>query len=343
MRESSRTLRDKVNALSTPYTYRRIDRNSQTVTTIETHMSWVFLTKNFAFKLKKPTFRPPLDFRTSALRRIHCEAEITLNRRLSKNVYLKTLPLLETARKSIELSGEGESIDWLVWTRRLEADACLEHMIRNNKINQISNIDQIIIKISEFIRRAEVIKTSPEAYLKDLFAHTYRISSGLISLDLNLDNEKISRFNAVLNYYLKANSQAFSRRASSGCIIHGHGDLRPEHIFIEDEVQIIDCLEFCRDLRCLDLVDDLCLLMIECQRLNAYDLGEAILHGCLKTIHDHSGAELICFYSALKSLQRGLLAGLHLVNKVSPSSDYVKWRSRTNSYIDVAEHWIKRL
>ena len=53
------------------------------VTRRETHMSWVFLTSDRAYKLKKAVRFPYLDFSTLARREAACRAEINLNRRLA--------------------------------------------------------------------------------------------------------------------------------------------------------------------------------------------------------------------------------------------------------------------
>jgi aminoglycoside phosphotransferase family enzyme len=54
----------------------------------ETHISWVFLTAERAYKVKKPVVLPFLDYGTAARRRIMCRAEVALNRRLAPDVYV---------------------------------------------------------------------------------------------------------------------------------------------------------------------------------------------------------------------------------------------------------------
>ncbi|MCU0273835.1 MAG: hypothetical protein MUE34_11450, partial [Acidimicrobiales bacterium] len=61
---------------------------------VETHMSWVFLTRDRAWKMKRPVHLPPLDYRTLEDRRVDCEAEVRLNEALAPGVYLGTTPLV---------------------------------------------------------------------------------------------------------------------------------------------------------------------------------------------------------------------------------------------------------
>ena len=71
-----------------------------------------------------------------------------------------------------------------------------------------------------------------------------------------------------------------------GCVVEGHGDLRPEHILLSDPPAVIDCLEFDRDLRVLDRAEELCVLEIECARIGHAATGRWLLDACLARLAD---------------------------------------------------------
>ena len=96
--------------LHDPATY---EENLRNVESIETHISWVFLTDKFAYKLKKPVRFDFLDFSTPQLRRAACDEEVRLNRRLAPHVYLGVIPIT-TQRGKLHLGGEGTPVDWVV-------------------------------------------------------------------------------------------------------------------------------------------------------------------------------------------------------------------------------------
>ena len=96
------------------------------VEAVETHMSWVFLTERHAYKLKKPVRTPFLDFSSIASRRRHCEAEVSLNRRLARGVYLDTVRLAADPAGKLQLGGKARVVDWLVKMRRLPAPVRLD-------------------------------------------------------------------------------------------------------------------------------------------------------------------------------------------------------------------------
>ena len=64
----------------------------------ETHISWVFLMGDRAYKLKKPIVLPFVDYGTPARRRVMCEEEVRLNRRLAPEVYLGVRAVVATPR-----------------------------------------------------------------------------------------------------------------------------------------------------------------------------------------------------------------------------------------------------
>ncbi len=85
----------------------------------ETHISWVFLTDQYAYKLKKAVRFEFLDFSTPALRHRACVDEVRLNQRLAPDVYLGVLPVTRDSKGTLALNGDGHEIDWVVQMRRL--------------------------------------------------------------------------------------------------------------------------------------------------------------------------------------------------------------------------------
>lgn len=336
MRQAEPSLEAKVAALRDPGTYPGCDA----VTAIETHMSWVFLAGDSAYKLKKPVLRPLLDFTTTVLRRAHCHAEVALNRRHTSNVYRGVVPLAATAGSRLKLRGDGLPVDWLVWARRLDQDLALDHLIRSHAEPR-DRLDDVVDRLCTFYRSAERVETSPAAYTSRLGRRLFALADDLKRPALELDSECIETVTRVLWAFFEADRAEFERRARSGAIVEGHGDLRPEHVFFEDHVQIIDCLEFCRDLRCRDLADDLSLLLLECERLGAHSYGDDIVRACLIALATRPSARVMAFHTAVQALQRALLAVLH---NIEPGAvDREKWRSRALTYLDLAKTWAGRL
>jgi aminoglycoside phosphotransferase family enzyme len=96
-------------------------------------------------------------------------------------------------------------------------------------------------------------------------------------------------------------------RAAGGCVVEAHGDLRPEHILVDDPPAVIDCLEFDRNLRILDRAEELEFLSLECARLGHAATGERIARDCLARLHDDVPPALRRFYRSHRAATRAKL------------------------------------
>ena len=73
---------------------------------IETHISLLFLTGNHVYKVKKPVDFGFLDFTSLEKRKLFCEEEVRLNRRLSPDIYLGVVRITREGNR-ISLGREG--------------------------------------------------------------------------------------------------------------------------------------------------------------------------------------------------------------------------------------------
>lgn len=112
-------------------------------------MSWVFLTDERVYKLKKPVRRTFLDFSTVAKRRFFCEKELRLNRRLAPETYLRVVPLYRLATGTFSLAGGGRIVDWLVEMKRLPQTDMLDERIAKSSVLP-RQIDSVAARLAEF-------------------------------------------------------------------------------------------------------------------------------------------------------------------------------------------------
>ncbi|HYP37060.1 MAG TPA: hypothetical protein VEQ62_12050, partial [Stellaceae bacterium] len=131
------------------------------------------------------------------------------------------------------------------------------------------------------------------------------------------------------------------QRLEARRVVEGHGDLRPEHICLGSTPRIIDCLEFRPDLRCLDPVDELAFLAMECERLGARSIGRVLFHHYCRRTGDCPPPVLIAFYKAIGALIRARIAILHL--QEMPVRDPAKWPKRAAEYLKIARRECRHL
>src|SRR6516164_12461 len=323
------SLADKVAFLSRGDAYRP---SVAEVARRETHMSHVFLAGDQVFKLKKPVRFPYLDFSTLQRRESACRAEIELNRRLAPDVYRAVVPLVRSAT-SLAIGDGGEVVDWLVVMKRLDENQMLDRVIAAGQL-QRWQIDRLASTLVQFYRRAPTSLASPAAHIANLargIAYNRRI---LFDPRFHLPLGRVRHVDGVLRRFLKERHCLLAERVRARHIIDGHGDLRPEHIWLGDPVRIIDCLEFNRSLRAVDPFDEIAFLSLECERLGAVWAGEYIRRRIAAGLRDGRSAELFLFYRCHRATLRARLAIAHLFepNPRTPQ----KWPRLAREYLRIA-------
>jgi aminoglycoside phosphotransferase family enzyme len=305
----------------------------QRVEVRETHMSWIFLTDQRAYKLKKPVRRDYLDFSTIEARRFSCHEELRLNRRLAGPVYRSVMPLLLGAGGELSLTGPGEVVDWLVAMNRLPEHAALDHRLRRGAVRP-EEIERIALTLAPFYRAAEKIATS-EADYRRRFADTIALDRRkLLVPPFDLPADQVEGAAAELTNFLDQYAGLLSARAEGGMIVEAHGDLRPEHVFLMPEPLIIDCLEFNRGMRLLDPAEELAYLSMECAALGADWVGGRLFFNYARLAGDDPPERLIRFYRARRALLRARLSAEHL--ETPGLLDPVKWRTKARAYLALA-------
>jgi uncharacterized protein len=305
---------------------------------VETHMSCVFLTDAFAYKLKKPVRYEFLDFTTMAQRRLSCEEELRLNRRLAPDVYLAVVPLTVHANGALALDGVGLQVDWLVKMRRLSASRMLDAAIASNALSD-EDVDGVAGVLARFYAAAEPVATDPLAYPRRFERDIELSRRELLAHGLSLD--EIDAPLTLQLRFLKGRRHLLERRALDGRIIEGHGDLRPEHVHLGPPPRIIDCLEFNRALRLVDPVDEICFLTMECERLGAALAGERVLAAYGAATGDRPPAQLALFYKSFRACLRARLAIWHLRDEVIDNP--AKWVARAREYVQLSSRYAEAL
>jgi len=326
----------KVAFLSRPESYAE---PTQRVEVLETHMSWVFLTDTAAWKLKKPVRSRYLDFSSETARHLDCEEELRLNRRLSEGVYLGSVPLALDPEGGLRL-GEGDKVvDWLVKMRRLPGERMLDRLLRERTL-QREDFSRVIERLACFYRDAAPVAMLPAQYRARFVAEIAENRRELSAPVYGLPLEWVEAICAQQIALLERQPGLFDERAFTGRIVEAHGDLRPEHICLEEPPQVIDCLEFSRELRLLDPVDELGFLALECERLGAPELATTIFGIYTAVTGDAPPAVLVHFYQSYRACVRAKIAIRHLAD--AAPREPAKWPTQARAYLALAREHLQR-
>lgn len=333
------TLEEKVDFLSRRDAYP--GRPAQ-VDAVETYMSWVFLTPGDVYKLKKPLSREHLDFSTAEARLRNCRAEVELNRRLARGVYRGVEALSVDAGNRLQLgkSADTRPVDWLVHMRRLPADCMLDALLKEKRASR-DELEHVARFLADFYRWAAKADFRPEQYLQRQYARIEANANAMLEPRYRLPAAQIERIGAAQRRFLTDHSEFLARRVEQRLIVEAHGDLRPQHICIGEPPLVIDCLEFNRELRLLDPVDELAYLGVECEKLDAGFAGEAFFDIYRRRIDDPVPDALIAFYKSCRAVLRAGLCARHLDDEHQRARG--DWHAEARRYLDVAEHYSRSL
>jgi len=302
-------------------------------------MSWVFMAGERVYKLKKPVRFPYLDFSTLERRTAACQAENTLNRRLAADVYLGVVPLIATPA-GYAIGGHGPVADWLVVMRRLDESQTLEAALGDRKVTQ-AQVHRLAAILGWFYSHASHVMISPESYL--LSQHKAITTDRRVLLDpaFDLPRGSVERIADVQLRFLRQRSAQLAGRVHRRFIRDGHGDLRPQHIWLSGTFPIIDCLEFDAALRASDALDEIAFLHLECERLGGRWVGDILRHRLAIALSDNPDSGLFLYYRIGRAMLRARLSIAHLADTHPRTPE--KWPRLTRTYLSLARRDAMRL
>jgi hypothetical protein len=292
---------------------------------IETHISSVFLSDELVLKFKKAVQFDFIDMSTLEKRWAACQKEVMLNRRLAPDTYLGVLPLSEAHSNSLDNliccnSEHGHKIP----PNTVEAAVLMKRLPEEQQLlNRLSSRDcrDEITALGELLAQFHREHRIPAAEL-DIPKFTedmlQRILDNFSALAVGVDSKLSSAASHALSIaesYTKgiiANNlkEMLTSRCSDGWIVDGHGDLRAEHVYIlENKISAIDCLEFNKELRTIDVLNDIGFLCMDLERLRRADLASLLLKSYAKQL-DLRAKSLLTFYKSYRAMVRAKVAYL---------------------------------
>lgn len=303
---------------------------------LETHASLVFLTRQRAFKLKKPVRMPHADMRRLSARRHFCEEELRLNRALAGAVYRGLVPVTVHPGGGLALGGPGRVVDWLVEMDRLPAADMLDQRILGDRPPDGTEIARVGACLVAFYGRQPASPAHARAYHARLSRELATDIAHLREMAGLLGPTALEALAARVPQQLEAAHAEIAARGAAGVVLEGHGDLRAEHVCLLHPPVLFDRVEFDHDFRLIDPHDEIGALGLDCERLGAPWIGPA-----LTAQLDASGMAapsdgLSALYRALRCLTQARLSIDHL-RDAHPRTPG-KWAPRARWFIAAARH-----
>lgn len=247
----------------------------------ETHISWVLLGPQWAYKIKKPLQFDFLDFSTLAQRKHYCEREVELNNRLSEGIYQAVLPVRQSDGK-FRLGEEGQIVDYAVQMKRMDSDQRMDLRLQAGSVGE-REMQQLAGQLSAFHQRAESIQqpVSIKQQFED-FADILSARTMLEELHGKAAGKHLAESVGRAKSFLAQHAKRMEARQTAGFVVDGHGDLHGRNIFLLDPPVIFDCIEFNDELRHIDILDELAFLCMDLHYHQQPQLEAALLQAYRK-------------------------------------------------------------
>lgn len=302
----------------------------------ETHISLLFFTGNYVYKLKKPVNFGFLDFSTLEKRRYFCEQEIILNRRLSSDIYLGVINITYDGKK-ISFDGSNETVEYAVKMRQIPEELLMNNLLKEGKVTS-KMIEAISEKLVKFYLSAETndeIKgyAKPERIKQDTdenFEQTEKY------INITIDNDTYRIIREKTNSFLKERKDLFYERIKDDRIRDCHGDLRLEHIFWGNEISILDCIEFNKRFRYTDVAADLAFLSMDLDYHERGDLNQPLIGTYIEKSGDDSIKKVLDFYKCYRAYVRGKVESFRLDDPTFQDDEKKEAQKKAKRYFNLA-------
>jgi uncharacterized protein len=291
----------------------------------ETHISWVFLVGDRAYKLKKPVILNFLDYGTPARRRAMCHEELRLNARLAPDLYL-AVKAVTAGGGRLEITDETDpaAIDYVVEMRRYDEDATLAMLADARRLThgQMTTVGASLAAFHAGCPSREVARGSLSVR-DELHENLSELADACADPALTCRIRALGRF---LDAFLTVHEAMLDERAQRGLIREVHGDLRCEHVVMAPRLGIVDCVEFDPGLRTLDVADDLAFLVMDLCAHGAEPAARELIAAYRSAGGDCGRDELVWFFAVHRALIRAKVALVRSRQPTAVARDYSEVR-----------------
>ncbi len=306
---------------------------------VQTQMSFVFLTGELVYKVKKAVNLGYLDYTTLEKRHFFCHQELKLNRRLCPNAYLDIV-VINNDKGKIQINGKGEPIEYATKMSQLPQKRMMDVLLRSGQLNQ-EMITQVAEKLAIFHQGTE---TNPEI---SAFGRTEVISQN--NQENFYQTEKYigtsilaPQYDRILSYtteFINTNSALFQNRIRESKIRDCHGDLHAAHICFTNDICIYDCIEFNDRFRYSDVASEVAFLAMDLDRYQERNLSRHFINTYVEQSEDIDLLKLLNFYKCYRAYVRGKVESFKQDDPHIPANEKAQSLIVAREYFNLAESY----
>jgi aminoglycoside phosphotransferase family enzyme/predicted kinase len=283
---------------------------------VETHISWVFLTGRYAYKVKKPVKLPFVDFSTLQRRKRFCDEELRVNRRFAPELYRRVVPIGRSGEAP--RVGRTPAFEYAVEMREFPSDARLDRRLAANDVPRAA-FGELGARLAELHARLPRLRGAAAG---EISAAALRNVDELEAAVAKGDDRTLAALRTWTARQCERLHPIFAQRAAAGAHRECHGDLHLQNLLWRDgKIVAFDALEFDRKLRDIDRLSEIAFLAMDLQAHGRGDLAYEVLSRYLETCGDYGGVDVLPFYLVYRALVRAKVAAIKAAQSAAEGHD----------------------
>jgi aminoglycoside phosphotransferase family enzyme/predicted kinase len=306
------------------------------ITLIETHISFVVLTGEIAYKIKKSVDLGFVDFTSLDKRRFFCGEELRLNSRLAPDIYLGVTPICGR-RGAPRVGGEGEAIEYAVRMRQFPQDALADRAFRRGELTA-RHIDSLATLLAGFHSGLPPCsQADPYGSPETMWTFVAQNFAQLRELSAAAGQAAVDELASWSRQEHRRLSETLGQRKREGRVRECHGDLHLGNIVLLDgEPRVFDCIEFNPQLRWIDVMNEVAFPVMDLRAQGRPDLAARFLNAYLESTGDYSGVPLLRYYQVYRALVRAKVSLMRAPRLPAKHPPRARPQQRYREYLAVA-------
>ena len=331
----------------------------------QTQMSFIFLTGEYVYKIKKPVNLGYLDYTTLEKRHFFCQQELELNKRLCPDVYLAVVPITMSLRGAKRLRGEaeansetpryargklrnllhvegqGEAIEYAVKMKQLPQDRMMDVLLPRGQVT-LEMVARVAERLMSFHQKAETNQKIAAFGRLNVIRHNCDENFAQTEkyIGTSITAEEYQHIKNYTDNFVDSNASLFDKRVREGRIRDCHGDLHAAHVCFTDEICIYDCIEFNDRFRYSDVASEIAFLAMDLDRYQQAGLSRHLVNTYVELSHDEELLKLLNFYKCYRAYVRGKVESFKLDDPYISEEEKAEVLTAAQSYFQLAESYM---
>lgn len=309
---------------------------------VETHISWILLTGDYAYKVKKPLNLGFLDFSTLGRRKRFCFEEVRLNSRTAPDVYIDVVPITGTPEEP-SMNGSGEAFEYAVRMRQFCEEGLLDRQLRAGTLSR-EKVESLAERAAELHAKIDVSAEGDDYGTPDCVTRwaleNFEQLESMVRDPHRL--ERLSHLRTWTERWTRKNTELIAARKKDGFVRECHGDLHLGNITeIDDQIVLFDGIEFNDEIRWIDVINEMAFLFSDFEHRKVESLGWIALNRYLEITGDYAGLSLFAFYRLYRLMVRAKIDSLRLAQPGLDENERQELESEVDIYLEQGEEVIR--